>query len=321
MYLIRTFILAIWALTVFPVLAAENIRWPERPIKLIVPYPSGGPTDLLSRAIADRMKDELNVPIVVENRPGAGGGIGATMVANSNPDGYTIMLTTAAGLVVNPKINPSLSFTPDDFSPISLAATYSMYLISNPDLGFKNIADLIEFSQTNPGQLSFASSGIGTSNHLAGELFSSITGISMLHIPYQGVMPALADVIGGRVSLMFDFASTALPQAKAGKVRVIASTGSERSVLSPEIPTIAESGFPEFNVTSWFALFGPKGIPGNILDELSQTISSILTDAGIQKRMLEFGYTVSGSTPEQLRALTKKEELLWADVVEKIRTN
>lgn len=274
--------------------------YPSKPVRLIVPYPSGGPTDMLARALGQRLQERIGQAVVVDNKPGAGGAIGADFTSRSQPDGYTLMLTTAAGLVVNPVLNPRLGYRAGDFAPVSNAATYTMFLAVDPRLGLRTMDDLLTYARKNPGKLTYGSSGNGTSNHLAGELLARMAGIDIVHVPYKGNAAAMTDVIGGNISMMFDMPSTTLPQARTGRVLLVGTTGERRHHLAPQVRTFAESGVSGYNVTSWFAVFAPAKTPSGVVSLLSKHIVDILKDPAVSASLVEQGYDVAGSSPERL---------------------
>ena len=247
---------------------AQN--WPAKPVRLIVPYPPGGSADILARAIGQKLAEGMGQQVIIDNRPGAGTAIGAEATAKAAPDGYTIMLGTVSSHAINPALTPGLKYDPvKDFAPVSLVASIPFALIVHPSLPAHSVKELIALAKTKPGALNFSSAGTGTSNHLAGELFKSMTGTFMVHIPYKGSAPALNDLIAGQVQLMFDLVLTTAPHVKSGAVRAIAVTGSERSSALPGVPTVAESGVPGYEVSAWFGFFAPAGTPATIVNALN----------------------------------------------------
>lgn len=301
------------ALLASPIALAQ--AYPDRPVRLVVPYPSGGPTDMLARSIGQQLQKRLGQPVVIDNRPGAGGAIGADHVAKAPADGYTLMLTTAAGLVVNPVLNPKAGYRASDFAPVSSAATYSMFLAVNPKLGANTMGELVSLAKLNPGKLTYGSSGNGTSNHLAGELLARMAGIDLVHVPYRGNAAAMTDVIGGTISMMFDMPSTTLPQARSGKVKLVGTTGERRNHLAPQVPTVIEGGVTGFNVTSWFAVFAPGKTPPEIVKRLSVEIVEILGNPTVSAQLVEQGYDVAGSTPERLAQMVVEDAKVWSDLI------
>lgn len=298
-----------------PLASAHADTYPSRVIRLVVPYASGGPTDLLARVLAQGMAKGLGQPVIVENRPGAGSIIGVDFVAKSPADGYTLLFATGAALVINPSLNPKLPYQAKDFAPVSIVASYAMFLSVNPKLSFNSLGDLIAYAKRNPGGLSFGSAGYGTSNHLAGELLKKMAGIDLMHVPYKGNAAAMTDVMGGNISMMFDLPATTLPHSQAGKVTLLGTTGKERSPLAPQVPTIADSGVSGYDVTSWFGVFAPAKTPPEIVTKLSNLIITILKDPAISARLSGQGYEVFGSTPEKLAEMMVVDTKLWADLI------
>ena len=264
--------------------------WPAKPIKYVVPFAAGGTTDILARTISEKLSVALGQPVVVENKPGAGGGLGAAEVAKAAPDGYTIMGGTISTHAINATLYKSLPYDPvKDFAAITLIARVPNMLVINNDIPAKDVAELIALMKANPGKWSFASSGNGTSQHLSGELFKGMAGVDMQHIPYKGSPPALTDVMGGQVNMTFDNITTAWPLAKGGKLRALAVTTAKRSPVSPEVPTLAESGLPGYEIGSWQGVFAPAGTPPDIVKRLNTEIVKIINSPDVQKKLLELG--------------------------------
>ena len=290
--------------------------WPARPIKLIVPYPPGGSADILARAIGQKLADGIGQSVVIDNRPGAGTAIGAEAAARSAPDGYTIMLGTVSSHAINPALNPGLKYDPvKDFAPVSLVASIPFALLVHPSLPARSVQELIALAKTKPGSLNFSSAGTGTSNHLAGELFKSMTGTDMVHIPYKGSAPALADLLSGQVNLMFDLVLTAQPHVKSGAARALAVTGLERSTALPGVPTAAESGVPGYEVSAWFGFFAPAGTPAAIVTALNAQTVKAMRLPDLRERLASQGADALTSTPEQFAAYVKDELNKWTRVV------
>ena len=292
--------------------------WPSKPIKYVVPFAPGGTTDILARTVGEKLSIALGQPVVVENKPGAGGGVGADFTAKAAPDGYTIMGGTISTHAINASLYSNLPYDPvKDFAAITLIARVPNLLVINPDIKAKNVAELIALMKANPGKFTFASSGNGTSQHLSGELFKSMAGVDMQHIPYKGSPPALQDVVGGQVSMTFDNITTAWPLAKAGKLRPLAVTTAKRSSIAPEVPTLAESGLPGFEVGSWQGVFAPAGTPPEIVKRLNAEIVKILNMPDVKERLVALGAEPVGDTPEQFSAYVKSEVAKWSDIVKK----
>ncbi|MEO8740174.1 MAG: tripartite tricarboxylate transporter substrate binding protein [Casimicrobiaceae bacterium] len=292
--------------------------WPSKPIKYVVPFAPGGTTDILARTVGEKLSIALGQPVVVENKPGAGGGVGADFTAKATPDGYTIMGGTISTHAINASLYSSLPYDPvKDFAAITMIARVPNLLVINPGIPAKNVAELIALIKANPGKYTFASSGNGTSQHLSGELFKSMAGVDMQHIPYKGSPPALQDVVGGQVSMTFDNITTAWPLAKAGKLHALAVTTAKRSAVAPEVPTLAESGLPGFEIGSWQGVFAPAGTPPEIVKRLNAEIVKILNTPEVREKLIALGAEPVGDTPEQFSAYVKTEVGKWSDVVKK----
>jgi len=285
-------------------------------VRLIVPYPPGGSADILARAIGQKLGDGLGQQVIIDNRPGAGTAIGAEATAKAAPDGYTIMLGTVSSHAINPALIPGLKFDPiKDFAPVSLVASIPFALIVHPSLPAKSVKELIALAKAKPGSLNYSSAGNGTSNHLAGELFKSMTGTFMVHIPYKGSAPALNDLIAGQVQLMYDLVLTAAPHVKSGAVRALAVTGRERSAALPGVPTVAESGVPGYEVTAWFGFFAPAGTPVAVVNTLNAETVRAMRLQDLRDRLGSQGAEPVTSTPEQFSGYVKDELTKWTRVV------
>ncbi len=290
--------------------------WPSKPVRLIVPYPPGGSADILARAIGQKLAEGLGQQVVIDNRPGAGTAIGAEATAKAAADGYTVMLGTVSSHAINPALTPGLKYDPvKDFAPVSLVASIPFALIVHPSLPVHSVKELIALAKSKPGALNFSSAGTGTSNHLAGELFKSMTGTFMVHIPYKGSAPALNDLIAGQVQLMFDLVLTTAPHVKSGAVRALAVTGRERSAALPGVPTVAESGVPGYEVSAWFGIFAPAGTPAAVIGTLNAETVKALRQPDLRDRMASQGAEPVTSTPEQFAAYVKEELAKWTRVV------
>ncbi|PIF92108.1 tripartite-type tricarboxylate transporter receptor subunit TctC [Acidovorax sp. 62] len=299
---------------------AQTGDWPNaKPISYVVPFTAGGSTDIIGRTIANKLQESLKQAVVVENKPGQAGGIGASFVAKAAPDGYTLFGGTISTHAINASLYKNLSYHPvKDFEPVALVATLPNVLIINPSLGVNNVAELIALLKKDPTKRMFASSGAGTSTHLAGEMFGDLIGVKLTHIPYKGTPPALTDVAAGQVSFMFDQMTAALPLAKAGRVKLLAVTTGKRIPLAPELPTMIESGVPGFEMSSWQAIYAPKGTPKAIVQKLNAEIVKALKQPDVQAKLHDqLGMNIVGSTPEELAAHMDKEIPRWADLVKK----
>ena len=296
--------------------AAFAQPYPSKPIRLIVPFPPGGSADILARAIGQKAGEGLGQPFVVENRPGAGTAIGADALAKSAPDGYAVMIGTVSSHAINPALNPKLPYDPlKDFTPVSLVATIPFAMIVHPSVPAKNVQEFIALAKTKPGSLNYSSAGNGTSNHLAGELLKSMARVDIVHVPYKGSAPALNDLIAGQVSLMFDLVLTAAPHVKSGAVRGLAVTGAQRSSALPELPTVAESGVPGYEVSAWFGIFAPAGLAQPVVQRLNAEFVKGLQQPDLRQRLASQGAEPLTSTPEEFGSYLRSEIAKWAKVV------
>jgi tripartite-type tricarboxylate transporter receptor subunit TctC len=308
-------VLALLAGTVAPPARAQT-DYPTGPVTLVVPFPAGGSTDLVARLVAAGMVEPLGQQVVVENRGGAGGNIGAAAVTRAEPDGYTILMGTVATHALNPALYKKMPYDAvEDFAPVSLLALIPNVLVVNPDFPARSVPELVDLLKAHPGEYSYASSGNGTPLHLSGELFKSMAGVDMVHVPYKGAGPALVDVIAGHVPIMFDNLPPSLEQIRAGKLRGLAVTTKERAPAIPELPTIAET-LPGYETYSWNALFAPAGTPGPIIQRLNEAARAAVKDPEIAAKLKDLSATPVGSTPEELAAHVQAELAKWAPVVE-----
>jgi tripartite-type tricarboxylate transporter receptor subunit TctC len=297
---------------------AHAQAWPSKPIRYVVPFAAGGSTDIMGRTIAEKLSVALGQPVVVENKPGAGGGLGAAEVAKAAADGYTIMGGTISTHAINASLYKDLPYDPvKDFVAVTLIARVPNMLVVNNDVKAKDVGELIKLMKATPGKWNFASAGNGTSQHLSGELFKGMAGVEMQHIPYKGSPPALTDVMGGSVSMTFDNITTAWPLAKGGKLRALAVTTAKRSPVAPDVPTLAESGLPGYEVGSWQGVFAPAGTPPDIVKRLNTEIVKIINTPEVQKKLIELGAEPVGNSPEEFGAFVKAEVGKWGDVVKK----
>jgi len=310
-----SFFATLTTLMAMPTLAQTTNAWPTKPIKIIVGYSAGGATDVLARLVSVGMGNTLGQSIVVENRPGANSNVGAEIVARSTPDGYTLYAFSIAN-TINATLYPNLSYDPiKDFEPIGMIAKIPNILVVNPNLPVKTLAEYVRYAKDAKDGVTFASSGSGSSIHLSGEMFKMQAKIQMLHIPYKGSAPAVTDLLGGQVESMFDNAPSALPHIKAGKLRPIAVTSAQRSTFLPDVPTIAESGYPGFDVQSWFALVAPAGTPKPIITQLNAALNKALNSPEVRQRMQELAATPEPGSPEKMAAFEASEIKRWRDVV------
>lgn len=296
-------------------LSAQADTYPSRPIKVISPFPAGGATDVLTRVLAERMAKTLGQPMIVENKAGAGTSIGAAFVAREAPDGYTILMATNSTLVTNRYLYKDLPYDPDSFARIGMVGVGPLVLLSSPKRPFASTQDVVAYAKQHPGKLTFATFGPGTSSHLAGELFKKRAGIDILHVPFKGATQALPALISGEVDLFFDMVATGMPQADAGKVKVFAITSPTRLPTQPKLATMAEQGYPDFDLTAWFSFVAPKGTPASAMDKLRQALAETLQDEAIKKRMLEMGIDPRSGTPAELDRQIASEQPIVAQLV------
>ena len=290
--------------------------FPSKLVRLICPYAAGGATDIISRAIAIEMSKNLGQPVTVENRPGAGANLGAELVARSTPDGYTMLMGGGSLHGITPALYTKLNYDPNkDLAPVGALASFVNVLVVHPEVKAKSVQELIALARAQPGSLTYASSGNGSSIHMSGEMFKYLTGVDMLHIPYKGSGPAVADLIGGQVNMMFDNIPSSMPHIKSGKLRALATTGAKRDASLPDLPTIAESGVPGYEAGSWFGLAVAAGTPKDIIAVLNAAMVKGVRSPEFSKRMGDLGFEIIGSTPEEMAAMIKVELARWAPVV------
>ena len=289
--------------------------YPSHPIRLIVPFAAGGAADAVARIVGKRIGDALGQTVVVEDRGGGGGIIGAELVKNSDPDGYTLLLGQSGPISINPGIYSKLSYDPEkDFAPISMTTAYPYVLVVNPSLGVKTVAELVTLARSKPGQLNYGTAGVGVSNHLATELFDGRAGIRMTHIPYRGTSLAVADLIAGQVQVVFADPVSALAHVKAGTLIALAVTSKERSPVAPDVPTIAESGYPGFDAIAWHGILAPSGTPPAIVNRLNAEIVKALKDPETVKLIEAQAIQVVGNSPQAFADFIKRDIVLWKAV-------
>jgi tripartite-type tricarboxylate transporter receptor subunit TctC len=300
-------------------LTASAQAWPSKPIRIIVPFAPGGPADLLPRLLGPKLTEAWGQPVIVENKPGAGGNIGMELVAKSPPDGYTLVIGPTGNLVVNQHLFASLPYDPTkDLAPVTQIATFSNVLVVHPEVPATTVAELVAFAKAKPGSLSYGSPGTGSQAHLGGEYLKQLAGIEIVHVPYNGTAPALRDLLGGQIGFMFSQTSAALPQIQSGKLRALGVAGPKRSPQLPDVPTIAESqGLAGFEAVSWYALLAPAGTPKDIIAKLQAEIAKILQMPDIRDKLSAQGGEPVGSTPEQLAALMRSESARYAEIVKR----
>ena len=311
------------ASTALPLVAHAQSAWPNRPVRIVVPFSAGGTTDILARAIAPELQRVFGQPFIVDNKPGAGGNSGAAEVAKSPADSYTLLMGTVGTHAINPALYPKMPYDHiKDFAPVTLVAGVPNVVVMNPasaqKYGINTLADLVRAAKANPGKLNLASSGNGTSIHLSAELFKSLTGTFMLHLPYRGSGPALIDLIGGNVDLMFDNLPSALPHIKSGKLKALAVTSAQRSGALPEVPTVAEAGGPllkHYEASSWFGLLAPAGTPADVVSRIQQETAKAMATPVIKERLLSQGAIPGGMSPADFTHFIAAETKKWAQVV------
>ncbi|MBI4190333.1 MAG: tripartite tricarboxylate transporter substrate binding protein [Betaproteobacteria bacterium] len=295
--------------------AALAQTFPSKSIRFIAAFPAGGPSDIVSRAVGKRMSEVLGQPVVIENRAGAGGNIGAEVVAKSAPDGYTVLLG-GSYLTIAPSLYLKLPYDPEkDFAPIGLIVSNQYVLVTHPAVPARNVKELIRLAKSKPGQLNYGSAGIGSPPHLAGELLKTMAGINAGHIPYKGATPALVDLIGGHIDYYFGGISGALPHVKTGKIRALAVTSSRRSSQLPEVPTVAESALPGYDITTWFGLLAAAGTPRDIVKKLNGVIVSIVNEPELKNYLIGQGVEPVTNTPEQFSVYIRSEISKFAKIV------
>ena len=291
--------------------------YPSKPVTIIVPFPPGGSSDMIGRALAQRMTQSLGQSVIVENKPGATGAIGATMVKNAPPDGYTLLVSSLAVFVVNPHLQKTLQYDPlKDFDLITVAVQAPNVLVCNPGFEAKSVQDVIAYEKKNPGKLSFASSGAGSSDHLTAELFWQQTGTKGLHVPYKGGAPAISDLIAGHVQCSFQNINAVISHIQAGKLKALAITSAKRSPLLPSVPTLDESGIRGADVYSWQAMAAPKGLPADVRTKIGNAAVAALKDPAVAKTMTDMGLEIVANTPDQFAKFQAAEYARWKKVIE-----
>jgi len=303
-------------LLISPPLHAQEAGYPKHPVTLVVPFPAGGPTDSMARLLAQKLGDKLGQQVIIDNRAGAGGGIAAELVARAPADGQMLFFGTTGTMAINPSLYKKLRYDPvKDFVPISLMATTMNVLVTSPQVPAKNLTELIALAKAKPGELTYGSAGNGSSNHVSGELFRSTAGIQINHIPYKGSAPALIDLLGGRLSMMFDTIAQQTQNLATGKVHAVAVTGAKRSPLLPNVPTAQEAGLKGYDVTIWYGVLAPKGTPVSVVDRLQREIAAVMATDEMKKRMEADGAEARSTTSTEFAALIKSDIAKWAPVI------
>lgn len=295
--------------------AVQAQGFPERPISIVVPFPPGGTTDILARQIAEKMTRDLKTTVIVENRPGAGGNTGAELVARAKPDGYTVLLSAAGPLSINQHLYSKLNYNPiRDFAPVSLIASVPIMLVTHPQRPFQTVAELIAYAKANPGKLSYASQGNGTTSHLTMELLKTHAGIDLVHVPYRGSSPATNDLVGGQIDLMFDNSPSTLPFVQSKRMRALGVASANRVKGMESLPTIAET-VSGFESTAWFGVVAPAGTPEAVVNTLNRSINAALAQADLKERMAVSGVDLLGGSPSEMTRFMAMESKKWAEVV------
>jgi tripartite-type tricarboxylate transporter receptor subunit TctC len=297
---------------------ADAQAYPTKPIHIVVPFPPGGPTDVLGRLLGQSLGEAFAQSVVVDNKSGAAGNLGVDQLAKAAPDGYTIGVVPAGNIAVNPALFPNLSYKAADLLPVTMLATVENVLVVNAEMvPAKNVKELLELAAKKPGTLSYASPGAGSQAHLAGALLELSAGVQLLHVPYRGIAPAVNDLLGGQVSMMFAPLQTALPHIKSGKLRALGLASLKRSALLPELPTIAEQGVPKFEAVSWYALMVPAGTPADIVDKLGAQTTRFLALPDVREKLAAQGMEAGGGSAPQLAATIRAETVRWSEVIRK----
>ncbi len=296
-----------------------HAQYPARPVKMIVPFPPAGATDIVGRIVAQKLEERLGKAVVVENKPGAGGSIGSDIVAKSAPDGYTLLMATSSTHSIGPSLQ-KLPYDPmKDFAPILHVANIPNVLVASPVLGVSSVKELIALAKSKPGQLNFASSGVGTIVHLNGEFFKLLAGVDLLHVPYKGTALSIPDVANGNVAMLFDSLASVMPHVRSGKVKPLAVNAPARSPLLPDVPTLSEAGLPQFDRYTWFGMFAPAGTPREIVARLQTEAVAALKAPDLLKRFADVGAEPVGSTPEQFIERVRSDTAKWAEVIKAAR--
>jgi tripartite-type tricarboxylate transporter receptor subunit TctC len=297
----------------------KSSAWPKQAIRIVVTFPAGGAPDILARVLAESWQPVLNVPVLIENRPGVGGNIGADLVAKSSPDGYTLLIGTVGIHAINGALYTKMPFDPvADFTPISFLASTPNVLVVNKQLGVTSLRELIALAKSKPNQLTFGSSGIGTSLHMSGELFNEMAGVQIRHIPYKGRAQSIPDLVGGRISMLFDNLSSALPLIQQQEIIALGVTTLKRSPAAPEIPTLAEQGLPNFEAVSWFSLMAPAGLPKELQQQLNRLTIEALSKPEVKQKLLLSGLEPNPGSPRDLSKLITEESNKWSKLIKKV---
>jgi len=307
--------LSLCALALVPAFAMAQ-SYPAKPVRLVVPFAPGGSTDVFARLVTERLAETWPQPMVIDNRPGAAANLGTEHVARATPDGYTLLMVSP-GFAINPSLYAKPGFDPlKDFAPIVFVSLTPLLVVVHPSLPVKSLAELIQLARTYPGKLNFASAG--SSTHLAAELLKSRAGIDMVHVPYKGTAPATIDLLGGHVHLMLDNIQAVLPHIRSGRLRALATTSLTRASQAPELPTVAELGYPGFQAASWFGLVAPAGVPGAVIDKVNRDVNEILARPDVRSRMAAIGAEPGGGSPSDYRRFIEDEVAKWSTLIKQI---
>ena len=307
--------LLLWALLACGAAWGQS-DWPTHPIRMVVPFPPGGPTDLVARPIAQKLSESLGQQVIVDNKGGAGGTIGADLVAKSPGDGYTLLMGTVGTQAINVALYASLSYDPArDFAPVTLVAEAPVALVAHPSVRAASVAELLALARQNPGRLTFGSAGSGTPGHLSGEIFKSMTGAQIVHVPYKGSAPAVQDLLGGQIDLMFDPVQSVLQHIKAGRIRALGVSSARRAAILPAVPTIAEAGVPGYETAAWWGVVAPAKTPREIVERLNQAIGAALGGPELKGRLRELGIETVGLGPDAFARFQAAEIVKWGAAV------
>ena len=307
--------LAACLLFLLSIAAAHAQSWPAKPVKILVPFPAGGPTDVMTRVLADKLSTALGQPVVVDNKPGAGGTIGSDLVAKSAPDGYTLLMATSSTHSIGPYLGKVPYDPKKDFAPVVYVGKATNILVVSPTLNIHTLRELIDYAKKNPGKANYATSGIGSISHLTSEMFASMAGIKIVHVPYKGTQLSMPDLMSGQVAMLFDSVLTAKPHIDAKRVVGLTVSSKERSALVPDMPTMAESGLPGFDSWTWFGLFAPAGTPAAVVDRVNAEVNRIVTDPAVRERFAQLGFETTGGSPAQFSAVMDSESAKWSKVI------
>jgi tripartite-type tricarboxylate transporter receptor subunit TctC len=311
--MIRAFLACLFAALAPLVASAQG--WPQRPVKMIVPFPAGGPTDVMTRILAEKLGTALGQPVIVDNKPGAGGTIGSDLVAKSPADGYTLLMATGSTHSVGPYLGKVPYDPQKDFTPIVYVGYGTNILLVSPKLGVNSVRELIELAKKDPGKLNYSTSGIGSVAHLTAEMFASMAGIKLTHVPYKGTQLSINDIASGQVAMLFDNVMTAKPHVDSGRLKGLAISSLQRSSLVPSMPTVAESGLPGFDSWNYFGIFGPANLPAPVVQRVNAEMNKILADPAVKERFQGLGFEITGGTPQQFTAVIQSEAQRWSKVI------